>query len=39
MRNPTDPDGIWAIWDHAKVGQKRQIVEIAKTIVKTGTDD
>ena len=37
MRDPTDPDAIWSIWDQAKPGQRRQIVEIAKTLVKTGT--
>jgi transcriptional regulator with XRE-family HTH domain len=37
MRDPTDPDAIWSIWDLAKPGQRRQIVEIAKTLVKTGT--
>lgn len=39
MRDPTDPDGIWSIWDKAKPGQRRQIVEVAKTLVRTGTDD
>ena len=37
MRNPTDPEGIWSIWDQAKPGQKAQIVEVAKTLLKTGT--
>lgn len=37
MRDPTDPEAIWSIWDQAKPGQRRQIVEIAKTLVKTGT--
>jgi transcriptional regulator with XRE-family HTH domain len=37
MRDPTDPDAIWSIWDQAKPGQRRQIVEIVKTLVKTGT--
>ena len=37
MRDPTDGDGMWSIWDQAKPGQRRQIVEIAKTLVKTGT--
>jgi len=35
MRDPTDPDAIWSIWDQAKPSQRRQIVEIAKTLVKT----
>jgi transcriptional regulator with XRE-family HTH domain len=37
MRNPGDPEGIWSIWDQAKPGERRQIVEIAKTLIKTGT--
>jgi transcriptional regulator with XRE-family HTH domain len=37
MRNPTDPDAIWTVWDQAKPAQRVTIVEIAKTIVKTGT--
>lgn len=37
MRDPSDPDGIWSIWDQAKQGQRRQIVEIAKTLTKTGS--
>ena len=37
MRDPTDPDGIWSIWDQAKPGERRQIVEIAKALIKTGT--
>lgn len=37
MRDPSDPDAIWSVWDQAKAGQRKTIVEIAKTIVKTGT--
>lgn len=37
VRDPTDPEGIWTIWDAAKPGERRVIVELAKTIVKTGT--
>jgi hypothetical protein len=37
MRDPTDPEGIWSIWDQAKAAQRRTIVEIAKTIAKTGS--
>jgi transcriptional regulator with XRE-family HTH domain len=35
MRNPADPEDIWSVWDHAKPGQRRQIIEIAKTLLKT----
>lgn len=37
MRDPSDPDAIWSIWDQAKQGQKKTIVEVMKSIVKTGT--
>lgn len=37
MRNPQDDDAIWSIWDQAKPGQRRQIKEVVKAIVKTGT--
>ena len=37
MRNPADPEGIWSIWDQAKPGTRRQIIEIGKTLVKTGS--
>lgn len=38
MRDPSDPDGIWSIWDHAKPGERRQIVDVAKALLKTGND-
>lgn len=37
MRNPTDPEGIWSIWEQAKPGERRQLVEIGKTLIRTGT--
>lgn len=38
MRNPQDPEGIWTVWDQAKTGEQRKmIVDIARTVVKTGT--
>jgi transcriptional regulator with XRE-family HTH domain len=37
MRDPTDPEAIWSIWDRAKPGERRQIVEIAETLIRTGT--
>jgi transcriptional regulator with XRE-family HTH domain len=38
MRDPSDPNAIWSIWDSAKQGERRMIVDIAKTVVgKTGT--
>jgi transcriptional regulator with XRE-family HTH domain len=37
MRNPLDPDAIWSIWDSAKPGERRMIIDLARTVVKTGT--
>jgi transcriptional regulator with XRE-family HTH domain len=37
MRDPNDPQAIWSIWERAKPGERKMIVDIAKTIVKTGT--
>ena|SRR3990167_4661010 len=37
IRDPTDPEGIWSIWDQAKPAQRKQIVEVARTLLKTGT--
>ena len=39
MRDPADPDAIWSIWDNAKPGERQMIVDIAKTITKTGTNN
>lgn len=39
MRDPGDSEAMWSIWDQAKPGQRKQLVEIGKTIVKTGTED
>lgn len=39
MRDPSDPEGMWSIWDQAKTGtQRAMIVDLAKTVIKTGTD-
>ena len=37
MRDPSDPEAIWSVWDQAKPGERRIIVDLAKTVVKTGT--
>ena len=34
-RDPMDPNVIWAIWDKAKVGQRKRIVEAAQKVVKS----
>jgi transcriptional regulator with XRE-family HTH domain len=37
VRDPSDPDGIWSVWDTLKPVERSQVVEIAKTIKRTGT--
>lgn len=37
MRDPSDPEAIWTIWEQAKPGQRKQIVDVARALVKTGT--
>lgn len=37
MRNPADPDGLWSIQDQLTPVQRAQLVEIARTLAKTGT--
>lgn len=36
-RNPTDPEGLWSIYDQLKPTQRAQLVEIAKALNRTGT--
>jgi len=37
MRDPSDPDDFWSVWEQAKPGQRKKIMEIARTVVKPGT--
>ena len=39
MRNPDDPEAIWSLWDAARPGERKMIVDIARTVTKTGTGD
>src|SRR6185437_660286 len=38
MRDPTNPEAMWSIWDQAKEAQRVMIEEVARTILKTGTN-
>jgi transcriptional regulator with XRE-family HTH domain len=38
IRDPSDPDGIWSVWDTLEPVERRQVVEIAKTLKRTGTE-
>lgn len=41
MRDPSDPDAIWSVWDQAKPGEREVIVDMAESYLrrarKTGT--
>ena len=38
MRDPTDTDAPWSLWDQAKQGEREQIISMMKIIIgKTGT--
>lgn len=37
MRDPTDPEGIWSVWDDLSVPQRRQGVELLRVIKGTKT--
>lgn len=38
IRDPSDPEGMWTIWDQAKPGERRRIAAIAAALLKeTGT--
>jgi len=37
MRDPTDPDALWSIWDQALPAERKTIVEVVKAVVRTGT--
>ena len=39
IRDPSDPEGIWSLWDRAKPGQRKQILAVVEGLLKaTGTD-
>lgn len=38
MRNPSDDDAIWSIWDSASPAERTRISSVAKALKDTGTD-
>lgn len=37
MRDPSDPDNLWSVWDQAKPAEREKIEEYAIMVRKTGT--
>jgi transcriptional regulator with XRE-family HTH domain len=38
VRDPSDPEGLWSIYEGLSPVQRRQVAEIAKTLKRTGTE-
>lgn len=36
IRDPSDPEGIWGVWSELRPEQRAQLVEIGKTLKRTG---
>ena len=34
MRDPSDPEGMWSIWQRAKTAERQRIVAVAKALVE-----
>jgi transcriptional regulator with XRE-family HTH domain len=37
MRDPTDDEAVWSLWDKAKIGERQMIENIVRSVVKTGS--
>lgn len=37
VRDPSDPEGLWSIWDQLTGAERVQAVEVIKAIKRTGT--
>jgi len=37
MRDPSDEEAVWSLWDQAKLGERKMIESIVRTVMKTGT--
>lgn len=33
MRNPSDPEAIWTLWEHAKPAERREIVGVIRALL------
>lgn len=37
IRDPSEPESIWSIWDRAQPGERRQIADVAGALVRNRT--
>lgn len=35
IRDPTEPESIWSLWDRARPGERRQIESVAEALIRT----
>lgn len=38
IRDPSDPEGMWTLWEKAQPGERQQIRSVAEALLKTGTN-
>ncbi len=38
MRDPTDAEGLWSIWEQLRPTERLQAMEVIKALKRTGTD-
>ncbi len=34
MRDPSDPEAIWTLWDNARPGERQQIEDVVRALVR-----
>ena len=34
IRDPSDPEGMWTIWEKAKPGERQQIRDVAEALIR-----
>lgn len=37
VRNPTDPEGIWSVWDRIPAVERPRLIEVMKAFARAGT--
>lgn len=38
MRDPSNPDAMWTLWEQAKPGERAQIVKVATALIDSARD-
>jgi transcriptional regulator with XRE-family HTH domain len=32
IRDPSDPEGLWSLWDHAQPAERRQVIRVLRAL-------